>query len=390
LTGGGAARPTAAIAAAVAQRPAIGGHTWFALQYLLGFRALGWDVVLVDRLDEATCVDERGRPCALERSAGAAYLAGVMSEAGLGDGWALLGPGDQQLGIDRAELDARLDRSALLLNVMGYLDDPELRDRAELRVFLDIDPGFGQMWRELGLHDLFAGHDRFVTVGLNVGRPGCLVPDCGLEWIATLPPVALSHWPFAEGGEAFTSVASWRGPFGPIEYGGRTLGLRVHEFRRFADLPAGVSARFEIALDIDRADAADRERLERAGWILADPRVAAGSPGAYRGFIQHSGAELNVAKNMYVDTHSGWFSDRSACYLASGKPVLAQDTGFGSALPVGDGLLSFANPEDAAAGVQEVMRDRPRHAHAARALAEEHFDSSRVLGRLLDALGVGS
>ena len=380
---------TVAVAAAVAQRPYVGGHTWFALQYLLGFRALGWDVVLVDRLEPATCEDADGNPCPVERSVNLEYLGSVMARFGLDDAWAVLVPSGEAIGMPRRQLERRLGSAAFVLNVMGYLDEPDLLRLPGLRVFLDIDPGFGQMWRALDLADPFAGHDRYVTVGLNVGQAACAVPDCGLDWIPTLPPVALDHWPVVEGGSAFTTVASWRGPFGPIEYGGRTYGLRVHEFRRFIDLPRSTGAAFEIALDIDPADAADLERLRSGGWTLLDPRAEACDPAAYRGFIQRSGAELIVAKNIYVDTHSGWFSDRSACYLASGKPVLAQDTGFGGALPTGEGLLSFAAFEEAAAGVEAITADRERHPRAARAIAEEHLDSRRVLGRLLNEMGMG-
>ncbi len=377
------------IAAAVAQRHHVGGHTWFALQYLLGFRQLGWDVLLVDRLEPEMCQDSSGAPCPPERSQNLEYLAGVMERFGLEDCWTVLLPHGETAGLPRREAEWRVAASECLINVMGYLEDEDLLALSPLRVFLDIDPGFGQMWRELGLHDLFAGHDRFVSIGLNVGRSGCLVPDCGLPWIPTLPPVALDHWPVTKGGTAFTTVASWRGPFGLIEYGGHSYGLRVHEFRRFLALPQRAEAQFELALAIDAAETADLERLTAHGWTLVDPRDAAGDPSAYRRFIQLSGAEITVAKGMYVDTRSAWFSDRSACYLASGKPVVAQDTGFSAHLPVGEGLISFTTLEEAAAGVEAVVGDRDRHARAAREIAEEHFEAGRVLGRLVRELGVG-
>ncbi len=378
-----------AIAAALAQRPHVGGHTWFALQYLLGFRLLGWEVLLVDRLEPGMCHDETGAPCPPERSENLEYLAEVMERFGLEDCWTVLLPGGETAGLSRREAERRVADSQCLINIMGYLDDEDLLALAPLRVFLDIDPGFGQMWRELGLHDLFTGHDRFVSVGLNVGRPGCLVPDCDLRWIPTLPPVALDHWPVAPGGTAFTTVASWRGPFGPIEHGGHTYGLRVHEFRRFLALPERTEAEFEIALAIDDAETADLERLADHGWTLVDPRVEARDPIAYRRFIQRSGAEITMSKGMYVDTQSAWFSDRSACYLASGKPVVAQDTGFTAHLPVGEGLIAFSTLEEAVAGVEAVMDDRGRHARAARAIAEEHLEAGRVIGRLIRELEVG-
>jgi hypothetical protein len=368
-------RGSVVVSAALAQRPGAGGHTWFALQYLLGFRALGWEVTLVDRLDPGMADD------------GLAYLAEQMELFGLDGEWSVLLPDGASAGLPRAEVERRLASADFLLNVMGYLDDEELLALPPLRVFLDIDPGFGQMWSELGLADPFAGHDRFVSVGLEVGAPGCEVPDCGLEWIPTLPPVALAHWPATAGGSAFTSVATWRGPYGPVEYGERTYGLRAHQFRRFLALPERVPAEFELALAIDPADSADLARLRAAGWTLLDPAAVAADPISYRRFIQASEAEFTVAKAMYVDTQSGWFSDRSACYLASGKPVVAQETGFDRHLPTGEGLLAFSTPDEAVAAVEAVRGDRERHARAAREIAAEHFDAERVLGRLVEELG---
>ena len=336
------------------------------------------------------CVDVSGSPAPFRSSANLLYLAEVMERFGLGDRWSLLYDGGREAaGVARAEVVERTRRSALLLNVMGYLEDEEVLAAAPLRVFLDIDPGFGQMWTELGLARPFDGHDRHVTVGTRIGGDGCAIPTCGLDWITTLPPVELSEWPASAGeGERFTSVASWRGPFGPISYEGRTYGLRVHELRRFAELPRHTRASFELALDIDDADAADRRRLEEAGWTLTDPRAAAGDPSRYRGYVQGSSAELMVAKNLYVDTRSGWFSDRSACYLASGRPVLAQDTGIGDLLPSGEGLVAFSTLDEAAAGTEEIVGAYGRHGRAARELAEEYLAASRVLPRLLDALGL--
>jgi hypothetical protein len=162
----------------------------------------------------------------------------------------------------------------------------------------------------------------------------------------------------------------------------------VHEFRRFATLPRLSAERFEVALQIDAADVRDLELLRANGWSLADPQVAARDPWAYREYVQGSKAEFIVAKNMYVRSRSGWFSDRSACYLASGRPVLAQDTGFAELYPTGEGLLAFSELEEAREGAERIARDYARHARAARTLAEAHFDSSKVLGRLLAELGV--
>ena len=381
---------TIAIAGALAQRPKVGGHAWMFLQYLLGLRQLGWEVLFIDRLERDMSRDVAGAPCAPHDSVNIRLFTALMERFGLDGAFALILEGaPEPVGVSRDELLKRVRCSTLLINVMGYLNDEEILDSAPRRVFLDIDPGFGQMWRELDLHDPFAGHDDFVTIGLNVGETGCGVPTCGLEWIASPQPIVLDCWPAWSGGEHFTSVASWRGPFGPIDYGHRTYGLRVHEFRTFAELPRLTDqATFELALDIDPVEVRDIDLLERNGWSLVDPGLVAGDPDAYRRYIQSSKAEFSVAKNMYVETRSGWFSDRSLCYLASGKPVLAQDTGFTRHLPDGEGLLSFTTLKEAAAGVAEILGDYPRHAEAAQRIAEEHFDSRKVLSRLLEELEV--
>ncbi len=208
--------------------------------------------------------------------------------------------------------------------------------------------------------------------------------------MTTKPPVELSEWPAQhEPGSAFTTVASWRGAFGPLEYEGRTYGLRVHEFRRFFELPGRSAARFEVALDIDEAEVKDLAQLEAQRLEAGRPaRWWRAIPWRYRDYVQRSAAELMVAKNLYVETRNGWFSDRSACYLASGRPVLAQDTGLDGLVPSGEGLLTFSTLEEAAAGVEEITATTSATAARRAQIAEEHFAAERVLPRLLEELGV--
>lgn len=383
---------TIVVAGGCAQRPFYAGHTWQFLEYLLGLKDLGWEVLFLDRLDPAMCVDASGRQVPLEESLAWRYFHSAMCRFGLAEDFSILcGPDRPHVGVSRSEVLQRTRHAAFLLNVMGFLTDEEILASAQRRVFLDTDPGMPQMWRELGLADVFAGHDDFVTIGENIGRPGCTIPTCGHSWITMRQPVVLQQWPQADTDPqaALTSVVSWRGPFGPVDYGGKRYGLRVHEFRRFAELPSRVDERFELALDIDPADAADAEHLQANGWKLADPKQVASEPLAYQEFIRRSKAEFMIAKNLYVETQGGWFSDRSTCYLASGKPVIAQDTGLRSIYPVGEGLLTFGNLDEAADAVEEVRRNYSRHAQAARAIAEEYFDSRKVFLRLLAHLGVG-
>ena len=287
------------VAGALAQRPRAAGHAWVFLQYLLGFRRLGFETLFVDRMP-----------------GDAAYLEAVMRRFQLP--YALLDEqGRSAAGLSDDDVASHV-QGATVLNVMGYLQDERLLELAGQRVFVDIDPGFPQMWRALELADVFAGHDRFVTVGQNIGRVDCEIPACALDWIASPPPVVLDEWPVRAGGARFTTVASWRGAFGPIEYQGKTYGLRVHEFRRFRELPRLVEEVFELALEVDPAETRDLELLGENGWHLVDPRRVAADPDAYRNYLQRSKAELMIAKNMYVESRSGWFSDRSA---STGLPL---------------------------------------------------------------------
>jgi hypothetical protein len=375
-----------AICGAIAQRPNRPGHAWVFLSYLLGLRRLGHEVLFIDRIP----AHEPGRVPTVTEAASSPegrWLRRTMAGAGLeGRYGALIDGSVETLGLSRARLRRELGRALLLINVNGFLDDEKLLAAAPRRVYLDIDPGLAQMWEAEGLADTFAGHDDFVTVGTNVGGEGCAVPTGGRRWITTLPPVVLEHWPVAGAGEAFTSVGSWRGPFAPVEHGGAFYGLRAHEFRRFLDLPARVRAPFEIALEIDEDDRRDRARLRAGRWHLRDPGEELASFSAYRGYLRSSMAEFAVAKGLYVGTRSGWFSDRSASYLASGKPVVAQDTGYGCALPTGRGLLSFSDLDEAAQAAEEVRAELPAHSAAARAIAEEFLDSDVVLASLLERL----
>lgn len=379
-------RGTIVVAGALAQRPGRGGHAWVFLQYLLGFRRLGWDVLFLDRLDASTSLDARGVRCPPRGSLGAAYLDQVMRAFGLEDCYSLLCEGET-IGVPRATARRLTRDAALLINVMGYLEDEDMLGAASRRVFLDIDPGFPQLWRALGLHDGFRGHEDLVTVGRAIGDQGCAIPTGHLDWIPTLPPVVLEHWPVdARPGDAVTGIGAWRGPNRPVEYQGRTYGLRVHEFRALAALASRCGQSCHYALEIDPGDEADADHLRAHGWRLLDPRLVADTPSAYRDFVSGSMAEIMVAKSMYVTARSGWFSDRSACYLASGRPVIAQDTG--RCLPAEAGLLTFTNLEEADAAVREVVGDYPRHRRAARAVAEDHLDSDLVLTGLLRRLRV--
>ncbi len=366
------------VAGALANRPDNGGGASVRMTWAAGLERLGYQAWFVEEI-------QRDR---LEECPGAArFFLDVTRRYGLADRSALIDErGVPLAGTDRRTLDEAVAAAELLVNLGGHLQSPSLLRRFRRRAYVDLDPGYTQFWLEAGL--IGSGldeHDSFFTVGLNLGLPDCGIPTCGLDWQPLPPPVVLSEWQAPSNGKrAFTTIASWRGTFGRIERGGHAFGARVHEFRKFIDLPERCPAVFELALAIDPADGRDLAALRQHGWKLVDPTVLAPDPQRYRRYIQSSGAEFSIAQGIYVETCSGWLSDRTARYLAAGKPAVIQDTGLARHLPLGDGLLVFEDPDGANRAVRSVLDNYAAHSAAARRLATDHFDSDRVLGVFLD------
>lgn len=370
------------LAGMVAGDPHQGGATWAVLQYVAGLTRLGHEVVLVEPLGAGAGPDplaEGAEPVSCFRS-----LPLLEGHSAL-----LLAGTEQTAGLPYSRLLRFAAEADLLINVSGMLRDERLLEPIPVRAFLDLDPGFNQVWHATGTDVGLDLHTHFVTVGQCLGHDGCPIPDCGKDWIPTLPPVDLEHWPAepaAPRHDAFTSVGHWRS-YGSIAHGGIDYGQRAHSLRGLIDLPGRTASRFRLALGIHPDESADLEALRRHDWELLDPFEVAADPRRYAEFVRGSKAELSVAKSGYVVSRSGWFSDRSACYLASGRPVVAQETGFADFLPTGEGLLAFATAAEAAEAVAAVEAELGRHSAAARALAEAHLDAARVLPRLLEGLG---
>jgi hypothetical protein len=304
----------------------------------------------------------------------------------------LVHPDRSATGGDYRRLARWCSGADVLVNLAGVLRDDELTDRIPHRVYVDLDPAFTQLWSASGIDMGFAGHHRFATVGQLVGTEECDIPTCGLAWHPTLPPVVLSEW--SPDGSApslgLTTVANWRS-YGSVSRGGVHYGQKAHSVREIADLPTRTgAARFDVAVAIDDGETNDLHLLAANGWGRIDPRLAAGTPSRYRRFVAASTAEIGVAKSGYVVSRSGWFSDRSACYLACGRPVVAQETGWTRSVPDGVGLLAFSDSADGASAIDQILGEYGRHADAARALACEYFDSQIVLPRLLDLPAVPS
>ena len=384
MTGG---KLTILFSGMIAADPFQGGATWAVLQYVLGLRRLGHEVYFVEPMPAKSF---RPAGAAPETSDNARYFDSVTRQFSLRGRAALLAAGTRRfVGIPYDDLRRIAAAADVLINVSGMLADPALIEPVPRRVYLDLDPGFVQLWHATqGIDMRFDAHTHFVTVGRRIGQANCPIPTCGRQWLTTAQPVVLEHWPAAQATtrHALTTVANWRG-YGSFEHAGVHYGQKAHSLRPLLDLPRRTRERFELALSIHPGDAADVEALRHNGWSLVDPQEAAGSPDAYARFVRGSRAEFGPAKSGYVASRCGWFSDRSACYLASGRPVIAQETGWSEWLAPGEGLFSFTTANDVLAAIETLNRDYEKHRRAARAAAERHFNSDVVLPRLLEAVG---
>ncbi len=372
---------TVVVAGALGNKPGQAGEAWVKLSWVRGLQRLGFDVWFVEQLAESLPDDSPAAP----------WFRAVTERFGLDGRAALLRRGEAIVGPALEDLLA-VAPEADLVNISGHLAFARLFSAFRRRVMVDIDPGFTQFWHHEGLPGAnVAGHDAYFTIGERIGSGDCPIPTDGIDWRPVRQPVVLEDWPLVDpaDGDRFTTIATWRGPFGPVEHGGRTYGLKVHEFRKFVELPQRSPHRFEIALDYHPADEGDVDALREHGWTVVDPQAVAGDPDAMRAYVQGSSAEFSAAQGMYVDTACGWFSDRSVRYLASGKPVLVQDTGFSRILPVGEGLLAFRTLEEAAAGAAEIASRYSEHRAAARQIAQTYFDAERVLPRFCEEAGIG-
>jgi hypothetical protein len=368
----------ALVAGALANKAGNAGAAWTRLSWVGGLAQLGFDVHLVEQL--APGLDERAE----------GWFASVVTAAGLAEQATLLRPdGTTAFGLAHTELCDVAGEAPLLVNLSGHLADADLVDRVGTRVYVDLDPGYTQVWHAQGLASL-RPHDHWYTVGALVGTAACVIPDGGLGWRTIHQPVVLDDWPAQPpaGFGRLTTVAAWRGPYGPVELGGEVLGAKLHEFRRFLQLPMSAPGTFELALAIDEADGKDRAALEEHGWRLVETTEVAADPNAFRAYIQGSSAEFSVAQEVYARSSSGWFSDRTTRYLASGRPALVQDTGFSREMLAGEGLIAFTSVVEACRGAEIIAADYDAHCRGARAIAAEFFAADVVLGRLCEEVGV--
>jgi hypothetical protein len=309
-----------------------------------------------------------------------------MQRFGLGERWAYRFPWQSQwFGIADAHREEVIASADLLINVSGTLDRPQDYRSARRMAYIDSDPLFTQIKlakEETYFRDQIDVHDVHFTFGES---PASEVPDTGHRWLATRQPVVISEWePCSTHRGVFTTVMNWTS-YNDVEYDGRTYGQKDVEFLQFLDLPQRVAPSvLEVAANVGKTRHTPRERLAHHGWQIVDPDEVCPDLESYRSYVRSSMAEWSVAKQAYVVAHTGWFSCRSACYLAAGRPVVVQDTGFSAVLPVGEGIVPFTTLEEAVEGIRIVEGDHARHAKAARAIATAYFDSGKVLERLIE------
>lgn len=371
------------------------GQTWLYLNWILGLRALGHDVWYVE--DNALWpYDPRAESFGSDCTYAVEHVRSCLTRIGMERSWAYRPSpsSDTCFNLTLPEL-AELYRTAdAVLNIVGVTDLREEHCQAPARVYVETDPVGAELRIANGdqkVVRLFERHTAFATYGENYGSADCGVPTNDIPFVKTRQPIDLDWWqvPSRPPGPHITTIANYRHP--PeydVAYGGEIYRWSKHlEWVKFMDLPTRTSQTFEVALKVD--DQSDREELALNGWRLVDPLPISLDPFAsYRAFIGGSRAEFSVAKDQNVRLRSGWFSERDACYLASGRPVVAQDTGFGVALPTGEGLFAVRSVDDAVHAIDKINGDYRRHAAAARALAEEYFDARQVARRFLEDVGL--
>jgi hypothetical protein len=375
-------------------RTPFAGVAWQALHYLEGLRRLGSDVHYVEDTGEWAYDAER-ETFTDDHTYPVRYIQRLMDWAGLADRWAYRAgaTGGSVFGLSNADFGDVFARADALINLTGATVLREEHLRVPTRIYLETDPVLPQVEIAQGRTftiDFLGAHTHHFTFGENLGTPECPIPTERFVYRHTRQPVVRDWWPAMgqpAGGLRFTTVASWHQTGKDVEWNGQVYAWsKHHQFVKFMALPQRTRVTLELALA--RADGAALAELAAHGWRVSDAVALSREHLPYRDYITASDAEFTVAKDQYVLPRSGWFSDRSACYLAAGKPVVTQDTGFGRVLPAGRGLFAFQSIDDIVAAFDAIATDPAGHAKAAQEIAAEFFDAERVVGRLLAEAGL--
>ena len=369
----------------------LAGVTYQILHYLLGLRALGYDTYYVED-SQAGVYDPTLGDFSYDYTNVLALIGPRLDEYGFAGRWACRDTDGVTHGLSVAELDEVYRTADACLNVCGSHHLNEQQRRIPVRIYCESDPFSAQVKvakGDAGTRAFLDNHTHFFTFGENIGRPGCGIPETGHLWQPTRQPVHLPLWTSEPlGGDTYNTITTWQNKGDPIEWGGRAYWwTKDREFRKVIDLPRRRPAsRFELATGVE-PDV--RDVLLSNGWHLADAGAVSIDPHGYADYIKRSRGEFTVARDQYSGPRTGWFSDRTACYLAAGRPVVTGDTAFDVALPTGRGLFGFTDADGAAAAVDAIESDYAGHCRAAREIAAEYFAADKVLGSVMARAGVG-
>lgn len=369
----------------------LAGVTYQFLHYLLALRRLGYDPFYIE--DSGRWVyDPALNDLSPDASANVAAVAPILEAHGFSGRWAFRGryPDGQCYGMTDEQI-LRLYREAdAFLNVTGAQEIRDEHLQCPRRIYVESDPFASQVQVANGVAATIAAldaHDTHFSFGENIGHPDCQVPVQRYNWLPTRQPVAMDLWRHAlPASDAFTTITTWHNSGKDVEFNGdRFYWTKDREFEKYLDLPERRPVPFELAVGVDDET---RRRLTGHGWRLRGSIDLSASVTNYRDYIQRSRGEFTVARDQYVRPRTGWFSDRTACYLAAGRPVITEDTGFGKFIPTGRGLFAFNNIDDVLAAVDAIATDYDAQCRAASDIADEYFSCERVVGSLMARAGL--
>jgi hypothetical protein len=367
------------------------GNSWAFLQWATGLRELGWEVWMVESLQAKELIDRQGRPCRLGESLNLAHWKSILGDLDWNQQATLLVEGET---VEEKGLKEFAQGADLFLNLSGHFKRQDLVAGAAARVYVDLDPAFTQIWSQVYRSPMnFEGHNAFWSVGLSMGR-GAVVPDTGHDWKPVLPPVCRRYWSPETAGEGsgsaaekgrghWTTVTHWYG-YAAVEWDGKSHGNKAEEFESLRNWPRETGLQPRVVTDLGPGE--ERSRFKAAGWQFLEPADICSDWKAYRSFLGASRGEFSPAKSGYITAKTGWFSDRSAMYLALGRPVLLQETGWSKWLPEGRGLVAFRTPEEAAERAREMEASHGQQVRAAEEIARDHLAAEKAIGQALQYL----
>lgn len=369
----------------------LGGMMSWVLQYLLGLKRLGHDVFFVEKYGyDNACFDPQKGMMGDDCTYGVRAVSSLLKGFGLGENWCFVEKGNKYHGLSQAEINEVFSGADLFIDMGTHGSWEEESQQAAVRVWIDGEPGYTQikLYHRQQEGQVVPQYDHYFSNGLNVGMPGNPIPTMGIRWQHLLHPVDTAVFiptPVHNEGP-YTTVMNWQS-HQQISFGGKTYGQKDVEFEKFKTLPLRGRHRLEIAVS---GKEVPHEALRSLGWQIRNGWEMTSSFDAFREYIQRSKAEFSVCKNVFVAMQTGWFSDKSAAFLASGRPVILQDTGFSQHIPTGTGLFAVRNVEEAMLAIESVESSYELHARAARELAREYFEGEKVMGRFMQQVAGGA